>query len=78
MLHRVHSTISVREERVCGRGRLLGVVGGTQDRVMSRSRPWGFVYLSWVLVGRHLLGNARGLLRVVHGIEGDRSHNSLR
>lgn len=78
VLHSIHCAVGMRKEGICWRGRLLSMVGGTKYGMVRRAGPWGIVHLSGVLVCRHLLGNARGLLWVVHGIEGEQSQYSLR
>ena len=71
MLHRGHCAI-VGEEGV-GRGR-RGM------RVVRRPKSWmscpcRVLDLTWMLVGGELVGNARGLLRIVHSIGGESRHS---
>ena len=75
VLHSIHCTIGVRKEGICGGSRLLGMVGRSESRMVSCASPWGIVHLCGVLVRGHLLGNARGLLRIVHGIGGESRHS---
>ena len=73
VLHRGHSAVRMGEERVGGGGRGLAVVRGAKDGV---SAPWRLVvHLAWMVVGGELVGNARGLLRVIHGIGGESRHS---
>lgn len=76
MLHRGHSAVGMGEEGIGGGRRRLGAVRGTEDGV---SCPWRLVvYLAWMVVGGDLVGNARGLLRIVHGIGGESRHSVRR
>ena len=66
MLHGGHCTVCMGEERVGGRSWRLIIV---RRAVGSSPGPWGLVvYLTGMLMGGKLVGNARGLLRIVHGI----------
>lgn len=72
VLHRGHCAI-VGEEGVRGRRRGMRVVRRPKSRM---SCPCGLVLdLTWMLVGGELVGNARGLLRIVHGIGGESRHS---
>ena len=71
-LHRDHCAV-MGEERVGRRSRGMGVVCRPK-RWMSC--PWRLILnMTWMLVGGELVGNARGLLRVVHGIGGESRHS---
>ena len=73
VLHRGHCAVRMGEERIGGGRRGLGVVRRTIDWVSS---PWRLVvHLAWMVVGGDLVGNARGLLRIVHGIGGESRHS---
>ena len=72
VLHSGHSAVCMGEKRIGGRGGGLVAVGRA---ICWTPRPCGLVvHLRRVLVGGELVGNARGLLRVVHGIGGERRH----
>ena len=72
MLHSGHSAVRMGEERVSGGCWGLVVVRRTKDGMPC---PWGLIMdLTWMGVGGELVGNARGLLRIVHGIGGERRH----
>ena len=76
VLHRGHSAVRMGEERVGGGSGGLAVVGGAKHGV---SAPWRLVvYLAWMSVGGELVGNARGLLRIEHGIGGESRHSGRR
>ena len=67
VLHSGHSAVCMGEKRIGGRGGGLVAVGRA---ICWTPRPCGLVvHLRRVLVGGELVGNARGLLRVVHGRE---------
>lgn len=72
VLHRGHCAI-VGEK---------GIGGGRRGmRVVRRPKGWVswpcrlILTLAWMLVGGELVGNARGLLRIVHGIGGESRHS---
>ena len=72
VLHRGHSAVCMGEEGVGRRSRGLVVIRRAKRWT---SCPWRLVMdLAWMLVGGELVGNARGLLRIVHGIGGERRH----
>lgn len=72
VLHRGHCAV-MGEEGISRRGRRMRVVRRPKDRV---SCPWRLIlHLTGMLVGGELVGNARGLLRVVHGIGGESRHS---
>ena len=72
VLHCGHCAI-VGEEGVGGRRRGMRAGRGPKGRM---SCPCCLVLdLTWMLVGGELVGNARGLLRIVHGIGGESRHS---
>ena len=72
VLHCGHCTV-MGEEGVGWRGGGVGVVRRPKGMM---SCPWRLVLdLTWMLVGGELVGNARGLLRIVHGIGGEGRHS---
>ena len=72
VLHRGHSAVCMGKEGVSRRSR--GLVAVRRAKRWT-SCPWRLVMdLTWMLVGGELVGNARGLLRIVHGIGGERRH----
>ena len=76
VLHRGHSAVRMGEERVGGGSGGLAAVGGAKRGV---SAPWRLVvHLAWMSVGGELVGNARGLLRIEHGIGGESRHSGRR
>ena len=72
VLHGGHSAV-VRKEGIGGRSWGMGVI---RRPVGWMSCPGRLVlHLPWMLVGGELVGNARGLLRIVHGIGGESRHS---
>lgn len=73
VLHGGHSAVRMGEERIGGGSWRLAVVRRAVDGV---SCPWRLVVnLTWMTVCGELVGNARGLLRIVHGIGGESRHS---
>ena len=71
-----HCTVRMGEERVGGRGGRLIVV---RRAITGMPGPWRLVVdLTRMGVGWKLVGNARGLLRIVHGIGSESRHSERR
>ena len=73
VLHRSHCPVRMGKQGVRRRCWGLRTVRWVVRRV---SRPWRLVVdLTRMLMGGELVGNARGLLRIVHGIGGESRHS---
>ena len=76
MLHGTHCAVRMGEEGVSRGSWRLGVVRRTKARM---SCPWRLIMdLAWVGECGVFVGNARGLLRIVHRIGGESRHSERR